>query len=33
VAFGWHEIQGFWKDVGRPEDLPTAEDYLRESAT
>jgi dTDP-glucose pyrophosphorylase len=32
VAFGWHEISGFWKDVGRPEDLPTAEEYLRGGA-
>jgi len=29
VEFGCHEIQGFWRDVGRPEDLPQAEDYLR----
>ena len=29
VEFGWHEIKGFWRDVGRPEDLPQAEDYLR----
>lgn len=29
VKFGYHEIQGFWRDVGRPEDLPQAEDYLR----
>jgi dTDP-glucose pyrophosphorylase len=29
VEFGWHEIKGFWRDVGRPEDLPQAEGYLR----
>lgn len=29
VEFGWHEIKGFWRDVGRPEDLPQAEDHLR----
>jgi dTDP-glucose pyrophosphorylase len=29
VEFRYHEIQGFWRDVGRPEDLPQAEDYLR----
>jgi dTDP-glucose pyrophosphorylase len=29
VQFGWHEITGFWRDVGRPEDLPQAEGYLR----
>lgn len=29
VEFGYHEVQGFWRDVGRPEDLPRAEDYLR----
>jgi dTDP-glucose pyrophosphorylase len=29
VKFGFHEIQGFWRDVGRPEDLPQAEAYLR----
>jgi dTDP-glucose pyrophosphorylase len=29
VEFGYHEIQGFWRDVGRPEDLPQAENYLR----
>jgi dTDP-glucose pyrophosphorylase len=32
VEFGYHEIQGFWRDVGRPEDLPQAEDYLRSKA-
>lgn len=29
VQFGWHEIKGFWRDVGRPEDLPQAEDHVR----
>jgi dTDP-glucose pyrophosphorylase len=29
VEFAFHEIQGFWRDVGRPEDLPQAEAYLR----
>jgi dTDP-glucose pyrophosphorylase len=29
VEFGYYEIQGFWRDVGSPEDLPQAEDYLR----
>jgi len=26
----WYEIQGFWRDIGRPEDLPEAEKYLSE---
>jgi dTDP-glucose pyrophosphorylase len=30
VHFRWHEIKGFWRDVGRPEDLPHAESYLLE---
>jgi dTDP-glucose pyrophosphorylase len=29
VVFGAHAIEGFWRDVGRPEDLPQAEEYLR----
>ncbi len=29
VEFGYHEIEGFWRDVGRPEDVPQAENYLR----
>jgi dTDP-glucose pyrophosphorylase len=29
VEFAYHEIQGFWRDVGRPEDLPQAENYLK----
>ncbi|MCB1020267.1 MAG: NTP transferase domain-containing protein [Bryobacterales bacterium] len=24
----WYEIRGFWRDIGRPEDLPEAEKYL-----
>ena len=24
----WFEIRGFWRDIGRPEDLPEAEKYL-----
>ena len=24
----WYEIQGFWRDIGRPEDLPEAEKFL-----
>ena len=24
----WYEIEGFWRDIGRPEDLPEAEKYL-----
>ena len=24
----WYEIAGFWRDIGRPEDLPEAERYL-----
>lgn len=24
----WREIKGFWRDIGRPEDLPVAEDHL-----
>lgn len=24
----WYEIKGFWRDIGRPEDLPEAEKYL-----
>jgi dTDP-glucose pyrophosphorylase len=26
----WREIEGFWRDVGRPEDLPVAERFLQE---
>jgi dTDP-glucose pyrophosphorylase len=29
VNFACHEIKGFWRDVGRPEDLPQAEQYLQ----
>jgi dTDP-glucose pyrophosphorylase len=29
VNFACHEIKGFWRDVGRPEDLPQAEQYLK----
>jgi len=28
VTFHWYEIKGFWRDVGRPEDLPWAEEHL-----
>jgi dTDP-glucose pyrophosphorylase len=24
----WYAIEGFWRDIGRPEDLPEAEKYL-----
>ena len=24
----WREIKGFWRDIGRPEDLPVAEEHL-----
>jgi dTDP-glucose pyrophosphorylase len=24
----WYEIKGFWRDIGRPEDLPEAEKFL-----
>jgi dTDP-glucose pyrophosphorylase len=24
----WYEIAGFWRDIGRPEDIPEAEKYL-----
>ena len=24
----WREIKGFWRDIGRPEDLPAAEQHL-----
>jgi dTDP-glucose pyrophosphorylase len=29
VYFRWYEIEGFWRDVGRPEDLPLAEEFLK----
>ena len=25
---GWYAIEGFWRDVGRPEDLPHAEEFV-----
>ena len=28
VRFGWVPIDGFWKDVGRPEDLPEAAEFI-----
>ncbi len=28
ARFRWHPIQGFWRDIGRPEDLPVAEEYV-----
>ena len=28
VTFGWLPIDGFWKDVGRPEDLRGAEEFV-----
>ena len=28
VRFGWLPIDGFWKDVGRPEDLRGAEEFV-----
>ena len=26
---GWYQIQGFWRDVGHPEDLPHAADFVK----
>ena len=28
----WYEIRGFWRDIGRPEDLPEAEKFLSGAA-
>jgi len=28
ARFRWVPIEGFWRDVGRPEDLPVAEDFV-----
>jgi dTDP-glucose pyrophosphorylase len=28
VSFAWLPIDGFWKDVGRPEDLPEAAEFV-----
>ena len=28
VTFGWLPIDGFWKDVGRPEDLSEAAEFV-----
>jgi NDP-sugar pyrophosphorylase family protein len=29
ARFRWHPIEGFWRDVGRPEDLAVAEEYVK----
>ena len=29
ARFRWHPIEGFWRDIGRPEDLPVAEEYVK----
>lgn len=32
AAVSWLEVKGFWRDVGRPEDLRPAEEYLGEGS-
>ena len=28
AILGWHKIEGFWRDIGQPEDLGAADQYI-----
>lgn len=30
-SVGWYAIEGFWRDIGRPEDLPHAEGFVKDA--